>query len=481
MNFLLTLPEIAVVAVGLGLLLLDLWTPREQKRSLGYVAIGMLGIILAGTFFADVTAPQYAFGQMYVWDSLSLFFKRYFLVFGILVLVMGMDYADAFESGIVEYYSIGLFALAGMMWASSANDFSLLFVSVELMAVSFYVLVGFERNKAYSLEAAVKYLIMGAVASAFLVYGIAFVYGSSGALAMILPTGLSSESSTLLHIGLGCVCVALGFKIAAFPFQIWAPDVYQGSPTPTTAMLAAGSKAAGIALLLRVLFTCAPEVTRHWRVAVMALAGLTILYGNLCAIPQKNIKRLMGYSSIANAGYLLLGFAAFSVEGVQAVLFYLGGYLFALMAAFTAIGVALKKTEAEDNNGLAGLHRRSPLLAAALTLSMVSLAGVPPMAGFFGKFLLIKSVVVQGAADSRYYWLLAIALLGVVISLYYYLNVVRAIYWGKSREENGPIEISLPVKCSLSFSMAAMLWIGLLPNSLLLWAQDAAKALLKIN
>ena len=220
----------------------------------------------------------------------------------------------------------------------------------------------------------------------------------------------------------------LGFKIAVFPFQVWVPDVYQGAPSPATAFLAVGSKAAGFVLLLRVLFLAVPAVTAQWANVLIVLSGITILYGNLCAIPQRNVKRLLGYSGIAHAGYVLLGVAALSAAGRAAVLYYLSGYLFTVLAAFTVICLVMLRLKDEDMSGLAGLSRRSPLLAASMTLAMVSLAGIPPMAGFFGKFLLLRAVIEQGAAHPGYYCLAFTAIAGVVISLYYYARVVRTMF-----------------------------------------------------
>lgn len=479
MNLFLTLPEIAVVLLGLALLLVDLWMPTEHKRSLGYVAMAVLGLILLGTFSLHAPEPRFAFGGMFVLDDLSLFFKRFFLVAAILLLAMAVDYSRQFDSAITEYYVLILFALAGMMWASSVNDFSLLFVSVELITVSFYVLSSFHRNRVRSLEAGIKYLIIGAVASAILVYGITFVYGSSGTMsfAQARTAVTGADPPAVLRLGLILVFVGLGFKIAAFPLQIWVPDVYQGAPTPTTAFLAVGSKAAGFALLLRVLFGAAPQSTLPGRGLLMVIAGITILYGNLCAIPQRNLKRLLGYSSIAHAGYLLLGISALSADGAAAVLYYLAGYLFTLLAAFTVMVLALDATDAEDITDLSGLHQRSPFLAATMTLAMVSLAGIPPMAGFFGKFLLLKATLAQGPTHPGYYWLAAVALIGILISLYYYFGVIRVIYWSKPEEPSAPIHISRPVQCSCYLCIAGMLYLGLLPNSLLIWAQRAVQVL----
>ena len=357
---------------------------------------------------------------MYVLDDLALFFKRFFLFAAIIVLVMSVEFADRIEAGISEYYALILFALAGMMFAASANDFSLLFVSVELITVTFYVLTSFQRGRAGSLEAGVKYLILGALSSAFMVYGIALVFGTTGKLNFADIAAVTDQyaGNKVFLLGILLVLVGIGFKIAVFPAQMWAPDVYQGSPTPTTAFLAVGSKAAGFVLLLRVLFTAVPGITAHWAKLLIAISIVTILYGNLCAIPQRNLKRLLGYSSIANAGYLLMGVAALSVAGQSAVLYYLGGYLFTRAGRVLVICLVMRKVEGEDISALAGLNQRSPLLAAALTLAMVSLAGIPPLAGFLGKFLLLKAVMEQGAVNPAYYWLVAVALFGVVVSIY---------------------------------------------------------------
>jgi NADH-quinone oxidoreductase subunit N len=278
-------------------------------------------------------------------------------------------------------------------------------------------------------------------------------------------------------LGVLFVLVGLGFKIAAFPFQIWVPDVYQGAPTPTTAFLAVGSKAAGFVLLLRVLFIAVPGITAHWADLLIVISGITILYGNLCALPQRNLKRLLGYSSIAHAGYLLLGVAAVSASGQAAVMYYLAGYLFTVLAAFTVICLVMRQADADDISALAGLNQRSPLLAATMTLAMASLAGIPPLAGFFGKFLLLKAVIEQAQVTGNhgYYCVAFTALAGVVISLYYYFGVIRAIYWSKDAPDLSPISLSAPAKLSIWVCIAGMFWIGLFPNTVLNLATEAAQ------
>ncbi len=469
--------EILIVALGLGVLLLDLWTPRPAKKYLGYFAAAGVAAVLAGSFCMAHGAPTGGFGGMLVFDDLSRWFKQFFLVAGVIILMMSVEYSDRFETGSGEYYALVLFALAGMMFAASAADFMMVFVALELITVTFYVLNSFERGRLASLEAGVKYLILASLASAFLVFGIAFIFGAANTtnFAELAAAKKSVTSSPVFLFGLLMALVGLGFKIAAFPFQIWAPDVYQGSPSPSTAFLAVGSKAAGIVLLLRVLFVAVPESAFQGTTLLMVVAAVTILYGNLCAIPQRNLKRLLGYSSIANAGYLLLGFSAASHEGASAVLYYLGGYLFTVLAAFTVICVITRGAESEDISILAGLNQRSPFLAAGLTLSMVSLAGVPPLAGFFGKFLLFRAVVQQGLVHPGGFVLLGVAVLGVVISFNYYFGVIRAIYWSKDPSDLSPIKVSIPTRVSLAVCLVCMLYFGLFPNGLLTAADGAVK------
>jgi NADH-quinone oxidoreductase subunit N len=290
----------------------------------------------------------------------------------------------------------------------------------------------------------------------------------------------NAQFPPLLLGGVALILVGLGFKIAMVPFQIWAPDVYQGAPAPSTAFLAVGSKAAGFVLLLRVLFTAVPDIALHWEKLLMAVSGLTILYGNLCAIPQRNLKRLLGYSSIAHAGYLLMGVAVMTRAGSAAIVYYLSGYLFTVIAAFTVIAVVTRKTETDDVITLAGLHRRSPFLAAAMTLALVSLAGIPPLAGFFGKFLLLTAVIEQGVNYSAYYWLAGVAIIGVVISLYYYFGVIRAMYWSNSPDVSS-IAVSLVTRLALIVCMAGILFVGIYPQPLVNLASIATGPLNALN
>ncbi len=471
--------EVMVTVLGLLVLLADLFMSGPARRSLGWIAAGALGLVFLLSFrggYTDLANGQ-AFGAIYRLDGLALFFKRFFLLVAIFVLVFAVDFASRLRSGVSEYLAFILFALLGMMFASSANDFSLLFVSIELITVTFYILVSFQRHRMHSLEAGVKYLILGAVSSAFLVYGIALVFGEAGSLKFdaIRAAHVSLLGSNVFLFGMLFVFAGLAFKVSAFPFQVWAPDVYQGAPTPTTTFLAVASKAAGFVLLIRLFVSVVPELTAQWTGVLIVVAALTILYGNLCALPQRNLKRLLAYSGIANAGYLLMGIVAQSNEGTAAILYYLVGYLFTLVAAFMIINLVTREGEGEDISCLADLNKRSPLLALTLALCAVSLAGIPPLAGFFGKFLLVKSVAGRAFGDAGYFALLGVAVFGVVVSIYYYFGIIRAIYWSKELSDDSPVAISWATRIALGLCVGAILYLGILPNKPVQWANTAAK------
>ena len=478
MNLHLIIPEMSVVGLALAILLIDLWTPPASKPRLGYLTAMGLGVILVMTFADSIAGnPMTGFGGLLIYDGLAIFFKRFFVGAAILVVLMGVEYSDRIAVGIAEFYVLVLLALAGMMFAASANDFILVFVSLELITVTFYVLVSFQRARLASLEAGVKYLVMGGLSAAFLVFGIALLFAASNStnFTALNAAAAALANNRLFWLGLLLILVGLAFKIAVFPMQMWAPDVYQGAPTPVTAFLAIASKGAGFVLLLRVLFVAVPYVSRRWETLFMIVAALSILYGNLCALPQRSLKRLLGYSSIAHAGYMMLGVAALNSDGSAAVLYYLIGYLFTLGAAFIVICLVCR--ESDDIGTLGGLHQRSPVLAAGLAMAMVSLAGIPPLAGFAGKLLLLLSVVERAGVNHAYYWLAIVAVIGVVISLAYYFGVVRAIYWSPPPADTAPIRLSPTMQVSLAVCMGGMLYLGLFPDAVVQAASEAVKAL----
>ena len=464
--------EIATCGLAMLVLMLEAFVTRRDRRFLGYVGAAGLMAILAWSYCPSVYGgftPGSGFGGMWVNDAAALFFKRLFLMATALVLVMSVGYARQLEGGAGEFFALLVFACTGMMLTASVNDFLMLFVALETVTMSFYILVAWLRRQQFSLEAGVKYLVLGALSSAFLVYGITFIYGTTGTtgfagVAEFLKAGTASAP---LKLGLLLVLAGLGFKIATVPFQAWVPDVYQGAPTPVTAFLAVGSKAAGFVLLLRVLFGALLPLKPEWVLVIGALAGLSVLYGNLAAIPQRNVKRLLGYSSISHAGFLLLGVAAADAAGIGAVLFYLFAYLFTNLCAFTVLCCLAGSLPDDERENYAGLSQRSPLLAAAMTVALASLAGVPPMAGFFAKFLIFTAIVGQ-----KMWCLTAIGAIGVVVSLYYYLGVVKTMYWQEPRE-TGAITVAWPMRVLLWVTMAAVIGIGVFQGVFARWAFDA--------
>lgn len=476
MNLDLLGPEVVLVGLALTLLLLDAVVPVERRRLLGAAAsaVTFALFLYMVSLSGGQEEPRHAFGGMFVLDGVAVFFKGLFLLAGSVVLALAVDWVEAAVSAVTEYFVLILLALVGMLLAASANHFAVLYVALELVTVSFYILTSYQRSRAPTLEAGVKYLILGALSSAFTVYGIALCFGASGTMSFPVLAERSAElaGDRLFQLGMLMVLGGLAFKVSLFPFHVWAPDVYEASPAPTTAFLAIGSKAAGVVLLVRLLGGVLPDLALKWEPLLMGVAGVSILYGSLCAIPQRSLKRLLGYSSIANGGFLMIGLAAASKSGSAAVLFYLAGYLFTVLTAFLVVSLVVQQLETDDIGALGGLHQRSPLLAAALLLAMVSLAGVPPLAGFFGKFLVLKALVEQGASMSGWYLLGGVAVFGVVVSFWYYFGVVRAMYWGGNGPDRSPLQVPRLMRVNLTMCMAGIVLLGVFPGSV--W--DAAVA-----
>jgi NADH-quinone oxidoreductase subunit N len=462
--------EVEVLVIGLFVLMLEAFFERIDKRTLALTAIFGLGAVLVASFFlapAPVDAAANGFWSFYAADPLAIFFKRFALVTTILVLVMMIDYAPivresvhgtTHQSGLGEFFALPIFTCVGLMWMASAIDFVMIFVSLELVTMSFYVLVSFTRRNPATLEAGVKYLILSALSTGFLVYGITWIFGVTGETNLArVATALGDpavETGPALF-GMALVLVALGFKIAAVPFQMWVPDVYQGAPTPVTAFLSVGSKAAGFVVLLRVLqpFFILPQMER----LLTVIALLTLIYGNLAALPQTNLKRLLAYSSIAHAGYLLIGVVSLAGEAVS---FYLVAYLLMTLLSFAVLIVVAKQTgeNIEDFNGLA---RRSPFLAFAMLIAMISLAGVPFTAGFLGKFFIFDAAIRHQETA-----LVVVGVITVACGFYYYLKVVRAMYW-----EDSPNDTAVPLsglsRVTMSAMIAAIIFLGVYPQPIL--------------
>ncbi len=451
--------EIGLIGLAIGCVVLDLLLKDNEKRGRVLANIAMIGTALL------LAALPFRWGEFgatlndsFVQDGVAFFFKMLFLGAAFLTLFMAREYQDHLKRGHGEFTLLILFSLIGMVFLASANDFLLFFISLETLTISLYIMTAYLRDKSASIEAGVKYLILGALSTAVFLFGLSFIYGATGA------TGYSQIQAKLAGLpsipvsfifGMILVICSLGFKIAAVPFQLWAPDIYEGAPTPVTAYLAIGSKAAGFAALVRLMLTVFAPAQQSLILLLSILAAVTIIYGNLGAIPQTNIKRLLGYSSIGHAGYLLIGLAAFLYSGKEALLYYLLSYLFSTGGAFLVIVALTNYLKTDEISELAGLSQKSPLLAAGMLLSLFSLAGLPPLAGFFAKFYLLWASVKAGLL-----WLTLIGVLNIITSMYYYLKIVRVMYIDKPTNEI-PVRVSLDQKVIQYLCIAGILVLGI--------------------
>lgn len=443
--------EIIVLVGGLVLLLLEAFTSPKKKSVIALGAIAILCVALVYLFFAEkgFGDENSELTRFYAFDPLARFFKLFTIVATILALLLAINHRKILskftanpgsEDGTGEYYCLFLFACAGMMWMASAKDLVSLFVSLELTTITSYILVGYMRRNVGSLEAGVKFLILGALSTGFLVYGIAWIYGATGTTDLaLIGERITEENSTYLLFGLALILVSLAFKIGAVPMHLWIPDVYQGAPTPTTAFLSIASKASGFAIAIRVVepfLNSGTDLEAKTTFILAILAGATILFGNLAAIPQKNLKRLLAYSSIANAGFILLPLAAWQLNtdeltSKQVIAFYLAIYLIMTFAAFFILAVIHRNTGSDEISAFEGLGKRHPLLAFMTAIIIGALAGLPLTAGFWGKFLAFKSAV-----DAELWVPVSLGFIGVAAGFYYYFQIIRAMYWRSSLDES---------------------------------------------
>ncbi len=477
--------EIVLLVGALGVMLYDLVLPADRKDNLWALACMVPVAVLGLSFLPHLTDAAANGGtstlaDSFMVDTFSLFMKRAFAVTALLVLMMSREYVKALPRGQGEFYTLTLLAAFGMFCVSSVNDFMSMFVSLEVVTVSFFVLAAFKRDKQESVEAGIKLLVIGSLSAAILLYGIAFVYGATGTVSFTgIRTAMANGSGVPMELVLGAVMVfiGLGFKISAVPLHVWVPDVYTGAPTPTTAYLSVGSKLAGFVLVIRCwqVFSSAGALLEELVPFFALIAALTLFYGNLGALPQTNLKRLMGYSSIGQCGYLLLGIAASSQLGLSGVLFYMSAYVLMNLLAFAVIMAVSKVVGSHEIDDYAGLGKRSPLLALALTTALLSLAGVPPFMGFFGKFMLVGSVF----AHPELRWLGVVGLINVVIAMYYYLCVVKRIYVHEPRMTTTPV-IPLRMRIILTASIVAIMALGIRPQIIENSTTEAAKELLPV-
>jgi NADH-quinone oxidoreductase subunit N len=464
-------PMLIVGSATVACLLLDLVDSPRGKSDLA--AVGVLG--LAGAVLSSALmwgSPPTAFQSMLALDDFALFFNAIFCLSTALVLMLSVGYLRRQGAEAGEYYVLVLFAALGMMLMASALDLLVVFLGLELMSLSLYVLAGFFRTRPTGNESAMKYFLLGAFASGFFVYGIALLYGATGTtnlarLAAVLATP-GAASQPLIVAGLALLLVGFGFKTSAVPFHQWAPDVYEGAPTAVAALIATGSKAAAFAALVRVLVAM-QSLQPDWAVVLWVIAALTMTVGNVVALAQSNLKRMLAYSSVAHVGYMLVGLTAGPALGSAAVLYYLLVYSFATVGAFGVI-LLLERGDAEavDIAGYGGLAARHPVLALVLTVCLLSLIGLPPTAGFVGKFYLFGAAIRGG-----FVWLAVIAVLNSVAAAYYYLRLI--VYMYMREPEGAPLRVALTPAAGLA--LAAVMWatlhLGVLPGTVLAFAQRA--------
>jgi NADH-quinone oxidoreductase subunit N len=477
-------PQIIVAVTGALILIADLiWpappstaenpgTGRPALAWLGIAGLTVSGVVLATQIAGIGGTGRTLLSDIIVVDELSVFFGFLFLAIGILVLLMSMEAVPKFSRWTAEFYALVVWCTLGNMLLASANELFTIFLCLQLTSLPLIVLIGFAKRDPKSGEASLKYLLLVLVSTAVLLYGMSLIYGSLGTstLPEIGERLAGTTVTPVLALGLVLLLTGFAFKITAAPFHWWVPDAYEGAPTPVTAFMSVGSKFAGFALALRIIVT-GLKVPLDWSLIFGVMAALSMFVGNLGAIRQTNIKRMLAYSGIAQAGYLLVGVAALSDAGISAVLFYAIAYTLANLAAFGAVIIVANSTGSTEIEDYAGLARRSPLIALSLAVALLSLGGLPLMAGFMAKFYVFLSAV-----DSGLLWLVAIGVLNSVISLYYYLRVVYVMYV-REAETHEPLRIDRLSAAAISFCIAGVLVLGILPDTMMRAAARAAASL----
>ena len=474
-DFYYILPELVLTGGSLIVLIADVLLPRRSK-ALGWITILVIGATLASLAPFTSTHVEVAHGLLAV-DRFALFFKILFLGAAAITTLISMKYIEIEKVSPGEYYFLILCSTLGMMIMAGGIDLISIFIGLETMAVAFYILAGFIKPNPRSNEAAVKYFLLGAFSLGILLYGMSLMYGLSGttSLRTMATVFVGQERDPRLVLAVILVVAGVGFKIAAVPFHMWAPDVYEGAPTPVTAFLSVGSKAASFAMLLRIFLEGMPSLSADWRILFEVLAIVTMTVGNLAALTQSNLKRMLAYSSIAHAGYLLIGIVAAGAgytRGVTATLVYLFVYAFMQLGAFGIIILMRREDVIGDElKDLSGLYLRRPVAAFAMLLFMLSLGGIPPTAGFMGKFWLFSAAIEAG-----FVWLAVIGVLNSAISLYYYIRVVVFMYLRKDATGSEPV-FSPPLAIAVGAAVVATIALGVYPRLLFDVAEASARTL----
>ncbi len=475
-DLLVILPVIVVAGWGVLLLLVDLWIPANKKGITALLAAA--GLIAAGVVtLAQNPAPASGFGGMAVKDSFTVFMNLLFLVSGLAGIALAFDYLKRVQIERGEYYVLLLFTISGMMLMAGANDLLVVFLALELLSIPLYILVGFARPRLESEESSLKYFLLGAFSSAFALYGVAMVYGGTAHTdfnGIVAAISGGTANMVLVLLGAGLLLVGLGFKVGAVPFHMWIPDVYQGAPSPVTGFMTVGTKAAGFAALLRLFVVVFPAISQEMTPVLWVLSAGTMVVGNVLAIAQTNMKRLLAYSSIANAGYLLMAFVPFGSasvvqESVASMIFFLMAYALTSLGAWSVI-IALENNEGRglELDDYAGLGRKYPWIGIAMLVFMLSFTGVPLTMGFWGKLYLFKAAV-----DGGFIGLALIGLLTSLISAFYYLRVVVYMFMRPGEPE---VTTSRWVKLMTGLMAVGVVGLSFFPNPILQWASQVLLA-----
>ena len=470
------LPEVLLTGWALLLLIIGAFGkgPLASRVSGIISLIGSLSTLACVFCLKDANLD--VFNKLYTIDAYGTFFKAIFLIILTLVTFISLRYTKREKICSGEYYALLMFGVLGMMVMVSSHSFITIFIGLEVMSISIYILCALLRSNLKSVESSLKYFLLGAFATSFLLYGMALIYGSTGIIDVVELKQYLLMRQPFAHqmfiIGLGLLIVGFGFKIASVPFHMWTPDVYEGAPTPITAYMATGVKAAAFGALVRVFYTALlPFGPLGWTNIIWIIAVLTMTVGNITALVQRDIKRMLAYSSIAHAGYILVAFITGDRELISSVLFYLLVYTFMNIGAFTAvIALGRKGEENTDIDSYAGLGTRHPFIALCMSIFLLSLAGIPPLAGFAGKFY-----VFSAAIKAQYYWLAIIGVLNSVVAVYYYLRVMMYMYFKDPLRELGSIDIAPQYSITMLICVWALIHMGVFPRMFLMLAEQAVR------
>jgi len=472
--FVSVLPEILILILAVILLCVEPFWKEDQRRNAGWLtAGGLFAIIVVSLLFGRPGEPTSTFGDMIRYDWLGFFFKILFMFAAAITALLLMDHEKAGQRG--EAYLLLLASLIGMNLMAVSADLIMLYLAIETASIPLYILAGFILTDNRSTEAGFKYLLFGTLASTVMLYGFSLIFGFTGTTNLYRISELFAfgEISVSLAFGIfALVLVGLGFKIAVVPFHFWAPDVYQGSPTPVAGFLSTASKAAGFAVVLRFFFVAFPDYAPSWTVMLAVLSAITMTVGNLLAMSQTNIKRLLAYSSIPHAGYAMVGVVAFSELGAASVIFYLAAYIATNLLAFGVVMAFSRVAGADDIKDFSGMSRRNPWLALMMLCAFLSLAGMPPFGGFVAKVFVFAAGV-----EANYTWLVVVGILNSILGVYYYLNAMKYVYLYRmpnEDEENHPIPLSRPYAIALAVLTIGVILIGTVFAPWFSWSSAAA-------